>query len=86
MKGLGVAEKMAVTDVYVLSLQKLVQGEPQVCILRDPVAVPANGGLFRFHLWLENFASAVANESLVRLAIEFEGRLHRSGIVYMGRY
>lgn len=86
MKGLPVVEKIPVTDVYVLSLQELVQGEPQICILGDPVAIPANGGLFRFQLWLQHFASAAANESLVRVAVEFEGRLCRSGIVYMGRY
>jgi hypothetical protein len=86
MKGLPVAEKVPVSDVYVLRLQELVPGQPQICVLPDPVAIPANGGLFRFQLWLENFAGAVANESLVRLALEFEGRLHRSGIFYMGRY
>jgi hypothetical protein len=86
MKGLEVAEKVPVSDVYILKLEDLVPGEPQICVLNDPVAIPAQGGLFRYQLWLENFAAAVANESLVRLVLEFEGRLHRSGIVYLGRY
>ena len=86
LKGIGVAEKVPVQDVYILSLKKLVPGQPQVCVLYDPVAIPGGGGLFRFQLWLENFAAAAGNESLVRLVLEFEGRLHRSGIIYLGRY
>ena len=86
MKGLAVAQKVPVSDVYVLRLNNLVPGEAQMVALDDPVAIPSHGGLFRFQLWLENFARAVQNESLVRLVTEFEGRLHRSGIVYLGRY
>jgi hypothetical protein len=86
MKGLAVAEKVPVSDVYVLRLSKLVPGEAQIVVLDDPVAIPQQGGVFRFRLWLENFAGAVQNESLVRLVTEFEGRLLRSGIIYLGRY
>jgi hypothetical protein len=86
MKGLSVAQKVPVHDVYILPLTKLVPGEPQVVRLEDPIAIPPLGGFFRFQLWLENFAAAVANESLVRIVTEFEGGLHRSGIVYLGRY
>ena len=85
LKGLPVAEKVPVLDVYVLRLQRLSPGEMQISNLRDPVGIPASG-LFRFQLWLENFAAAVSNESLIRLVLEFEGRLHRSGIIYLGRY
>ncbi len=86
MKGLQVAAKVPVTDVYVLSLKRLEPGEVQLYTFTEPVGIPPSGGLFRFQLWLENFASAVSNESLVRLVVEFEGRLHRSGIIYLGRY
>ncbi len=86
MKGMAVAEKIPVSDVYVLRLEKMVPQQAQTVVLDDPVAIPPRGGFFRFQLWLENFARAVQNESLVRLVTEFEGRLHRSGIVYLGRY
>jgi hypothetical protein len=86
MKGLQPAIKVPVTDVYVLSMRRMAPGEMQTCQLKDPVAIPPLGGLFRFQLWLENFAEAVANESLVRMIIEFENVSHRSGIVYLGRY
>lgn len=86
MKGLPVAQKLPITDVYVLRLERMNAGETQMASFKDPVALPAGGGLFRFQLWLENFAVAVQNEALVRLALEFEGRLHRSGIIYLGRY
>jgi hypothetical protein len=85
MKGLPVAQKIHPTDVYVLKLIELIPGEPQMSILRDPVGIPS-GGVFRYQLWLEDFASAAQNECLVRLVVEFEGRLHRSGMVYLGRY
>ena len=86
MKGLQAAIKIPVTDVQVLSLRRLAPGEMQTCQLKDPVAIPPGGGLFRFQLWLENFAGAVENESLVRMIIEFENASHRSGIIYLGRY
>ena len=86
IKGLAVAQRVPVSDVYVLRLNELVPGEAQMVALEDPVAIPASGGLFRFRLWLENFARAAQNESLVRVVTEFEGRLHRSGIIYLGRY
>jgi len=86
MKRLPVAEKVPVLDVYVLSLNRLNPGEEQMLTLSDPVAIPANGGLFRFQLWLANFAHAMSNEALVRLVLEFEGRRRSSGIIYLGRY
>jgi hypothetical protein len=85
MKGLPVAERVPVSDVYILKLERLVPGEPQVTVLRDPMAIPS-GGVFRFQLWLEDFRGAAQNEALVRLVVEFERRILRSGIVYLGRY
>ena len=85
MKRLPVAQKIHPTDVYVLKLNELTPGEPQVSIFADPVGIPP-GGVFRYQLWLEDFASAAQNECLIRLVVKFEGRLYRSGMIYLGRY
>ncbi|HXB73760.1 MAG TPA: hypothetical protein VNY05_36310 [Candidatus Acidoferrales bacterium] len=85
LKGIPVAQKVLPSDVYVLELKPMIPFEPQFTMLKDPVAI-SPGGLFRYQLWLGDFGAAVQNESLIRLVVEFEGNLQRSGIVYLGRY
>jgi len=86
LKGLGVAQKVLPTDVYILELKKLHPRQPQMVLLPDPMAIPPDVPL-RYLLWLAAFHKALGgNESLVRLVIEFEGRLHRSGLIYLGVY
>lgn len=86
LKGLGVAQKVLPLDVYILELKRLEPRQPQMLLLPDPVAIPS-GGLLRYQLWLAKFREAVGgNESLVRLVTEFEGRLHRSRVIYLGVY
>lgn len=86
LKGLRVAHKVPVLDVYILDLKKMEPEQSQVLPLPDPVAI-SPGGIFRYQLWLAKFHDALnGNESLLRLVVEFEGRLYRSRLVYMGVY
>jgi len=86
LKGIPFAEKVRPLDVYILELTRLERLKPQMVSFTDPVAIPP-AGLMRYELWLANFHSALGgNESLVRMVTEFEGRLQRSRVIYLGVY
>lgn len=86
LKGLGVAHKVPVEDVYIIELKKLEPNVPQVIELKDPVAVPSDIA-FRYLIWLNGFHNAIGeNESIIRLVVVYEGNIYRSRMVYMGVY
>jgi hypothetical protein len=85
-KGLSHTEKIGVVDGYVLRVEPIAIGIPQMIQLPDPIAVPASHPV-RIRLTLAGFRRNLrGNESPVRILVATDGVVQRSRLINIGVY
>lgn len=86
LKGLSHTQKIGVIDGYVLRVEPIAIGIPQMIQLPDPIAVPASHPV-RIRLTLAGFRRNLrGNESLARFLVAADGVVQRSRLINLGVY
>ncbi|MGH8128459.1 MAG: hypothetical protein ACRETC_08840 [Gammaproteobacteria bacterium] len=84
LKGLSHNQKIAVVDGYVLHVEPIAIGIPQMLQLPDPIPVPASHPV-RVRLPLAGLRRNLrGNESLVHLLVAADGVVQRSRLINLG--